>query len=135
VNIVKGVFKAHPELLSDAKAKNLFTYINTIPSGVVSYDRIYAFSIQQDVYLESLQKIVARNKAAANPGGTAVNVAEAGGDCSWWCPLGCGSDWGCCGNYSGCCYYATVACYVHDAICTSCTPAWFCLPGCVPDKS
>lgn len=133
VNTVKGVFQAHPELLNNAKGKNLFAYINTIPSGTVSYDKIYSFSVQQDVYLESLQKIVVRNKAVAS--GIDVNVAEAAGGCAWWCPLGCGSDWGCCGNYSGCCLYASLECYVHDAICTNCTPAWFCLPGCVPDKA
>lgn len=57
------------------------------------------------------------------------------GNCGWWCPIGCGSDHGCCGNYSGCCLYRNIMCYVHDKLCTDCNPSWFCLPGCVPDSS
>lgn len=56
------------------------------------------------------------------------------GDCAWWCPLGCGSDHGCCGNYSGCCLYVHPICHIHDKMCIHWKPAWFCLPGCKPDK-
>ncbi len=59
---------------------------------------------------------------------------QTNGDCSSWCILGCGSDHGCCGNYSGCCLYRSLACYIHDRMCSECTPAWFCGPGCKPDK-
>ena len=45
-----------------------------------------------------------------------------------------GSDHGCCGNYSGPCWYWHPICWVHDKMCTDCTPAWFCLPGCKPDQ-
>ena len=43
-----------------------------------------------------------------------------------------GNQWGCCGNYSGCCWYKSIICLAHDYYCQTCTPRWFCLPGCVP---
>ncbi|RXQ87770.1 hypothetical protein EO244_16110 [Ancylomarina salipaludis] len=49
---------------------------------------------------------------------------------SWW-PSG--SAHGCCGNYSGPCYYGHPICYIHDVMCITCTPRWFCFSGCVPD--
>lgn len=48
------------------------------------------------------------------------------------CWILCGGDCGCCGNYEGQCYYANDICYVHDYLCESCEPAWFCLSGCQP---
>lgn len=48
----------------------------------------------------------------------------------WW-PSG--SSHGCCGNYSGPCYYWHPVCYVHDRMCSTCTPRWFCFDGCNPD--
>lgn len=45
-----------------------------------------------------------------------------------------GSSHGCCGNYSEPCLHFHWACYVHDKLFTRCTPRWFCLSGCVPDK-
>lgn len=48
------------------------------------------------------------------------------------CPLGLGSQWGCCGNYSGCCWYWTYLCFMHDVACIDCEP-WHCGPGCEPD--
>lgn len=49
-----------------------------------------------------------------------------------WCPLGQGSDLGCCGNYSGCCWFAHPACLWHDIDCWSCDK-WYCFDGCVPE--
>jgi hypothetical protein len=54
------------------------------------------------------------------------------GNCAWWCPIGCGSDHGCCGNYEGCCLYKHILCYIHDKICVNCVPKDLCLPGCKP---
>ncbi len=53
-------------------------------------------------------------------------------DVAKWCPLGQGSDLGCCGNYSGCCWYRNTACLAHDLVClgTGCEPTWFCGPDC-----
>ncbi|RLJ77216.1 hypothetical protein [Pedobacter alluvionis] len=50
----------------------------------------------------------------------------------WW-PSG--SDHGCCGNYVGACKFWHPICYIHDKICKRCTPKWFCLGGCIPDKN
>ncbi|MBE5321262.1 hypothetical protein IM793_19025 [Pedobacter sp. MR2016-19] len=50
----------------------------------------------------------------------------------WW-PSG--SDHGCCGNYVGSCKVWHPICYIHDKICKKCTPRWFCLGGCIPDKT
>ncbi|WP_146185951.1 hypothetical protein [Flavobacterium album] len=62
-----------------------------------------------------------------------ATVTMNAGDCSGWCLIGCGSDWGCCGNYTGCCVYSSALCLAHDLACTECTPAWLCLSGCKPD--
>ncbi len=48
------------------------------------------------------------------------------------CFLLCGGDCGCCANYEGQCYYAAPICYVHDYLCQSCSPSWFCFSGCQP---
>jgi hypothetical protein len=45
-----------------------------------------------------------------------------------------GSDCGCCGNYEGQCWFASANCLVHDLICQSCKPRWFCFSGCKPTK-
>lgn len=42
-----------------------------------------------------------------------------------------GGQCGCCGNYSGPCVYWSSVCLVHDYQCQSCSPRWYCLPGCV----
>ena len=44
-----------------------------------------------------------------------------------------GSTRGCCGNYSGPCTYYSPICHIHDALCSTCSPRWFCFSGCVPD--
>ncbi|MEG4904453.1 hypothetical protein [Microcoleus sp. F10-A1] len=45
-----------------------------------------------------------------------------------------GSSCGCCGNYSGTCWFASVNCLVHDFMCQTCRPRWFCFSGCVPSR-
>lgn len=42
-----------------------------------------------------------------------------------WCPIGLGTDLGCCGNYSGCCWYASDLCLIHDVACLTCSE-WYC---------
>ncbi len=44
-----------------------------------------------------------------------------------------GSSHGCCGNYSGPCMFWHPVCHLHDALCSNCSPRWFCLSGCIPD--
>lgn len=127
VDIIKRVFKRHPELLQDFKAKNLFNYINTTKKEFLPYVEIYSFSFPQDKYLQTLDAIYSKNNQNTN--GNRELVAN----CGWYCLLGCGTDPGCCGNYSGCCLLSSLACLIHDEICSSCEPAWFCLSGCVPD--
>jgi hypothetical protein len=130
VALIKDVFAQHPDLMQQPKAVKLLAYINTVKEETISYDKIYAFSVSKQDYLQTLNNILVRNNPPP-PTGTIGTDVVAG--CAWWCPLGCGSDWGCCGNYSGCCLYASVECYIHDAICTNCEPRWFCFSGCVPD--
>jgi hypothetical protein len=43
-----------------------------------------------------------------------------------------GHDCGCCGNYDGPCLFWSVNCLAHDYMCQTCSPSWFCLPGCQP---
>lgn len=50
------------------------------------------------------------------------------------CFILCGGDCGCCGNYIGQCYYAHGGCFIHDYLCESCTPRWFCFSGCKPSS-
>ncbi len=134
VRLIKDIFKSHPDLLSSSKNKQVYDYINSVTDSTISFDKIYEFSIHKDVYLKTLSNIVDRNKINytknIQTNGTKTTKAS---DCAWWCPLGCGSDWGCCGNYSGCCFYASLECYIHDRMCGDCTPRWFCFSGCVPD--
>ncbi len=127
VDLIKKVFKRHPDLIQDFKAKNLFNYIDTTNKDYLSYDKIYSFSVPKEKYLQALDIIYSKNNQKN------IAAKELVADCAWWCPLGCGSDHGCCGNYSGCCLLWSVNCLIHDEICSSCEPAWFCLPGCVPD--
>ena len=51
-----------------------------------------------------------------------------------FCPWIHGSETCCCGNYDFTCLYCSAACCVHDLLCRCCRPAWFCLPGCKPER-
>ena len=130
VALIKDVYLKHPELIEDIKARKLYDFINNTNEDFLSYDKIYSFSIKKEDYLKSLDNIVMRNKSMNSSQNRESQVAS---DCSWWCPLGCGSDWGCCANYSGCCFYRSIECYIHDRLCSDCEPRWFCFSGCVPD--
>ncbi len=118
--IIMGVFNAHPELLNDTSYSNLYNYVDGSSSSSFSYDKIYYFKTNKIAYIQTLNNII-------NNGNTL-------GNCSWWCPVGCGSDWGCCGNYSGCCLYWNFNCLVHDALCTNCWPPKYCFRRCIPDR-
>ncbi len=131
VNLIKNIYKIHPELIKDNKNQKFLSYINSVKNDSLAFDKIYSFFIDKQDYLKSLDNIVARNNSLSSA--TAVSASELDNGCAWWCPLGCGTDRGCCGNYSGCCYYTSLLCYIHDAVCTNCTPRWFCFSGCVPD--
>lgn len=131
VKLIKNLYKTHPELIKDLKSEKLLNFINSTQSDLLSFDKIYSFYISKDNFLKSLDNIFSRNNPSSD--NKTTSIAELSGDCSWWCPLGCGTDWGCCGNYSGCCLYSNTICYIHDAICTNCQPRWFCFSGCVPD--
>lgn len=102
----------------DTGTINLINFLNSTTDTEIRFDDYYNFYVPKENFKYFI-------------GST---ISAAGGDCAWWCPLGCGSDWGCCGNYSGCCLFASPECWIHDAMCTKCKPAWFCLPGCKPDK-
>ena len=101
----------------DSSTTALKSFLNNTSLQKINYETYYSFYVTPDNFDTFVN-----------------NVAQTNGDCSSWCPLGCGSDHGCCGNYSGCCLYWDIHCYIHDKLCVNCTPSWFCLPGCKPDK-
>lgn len=80
----------------------------------ISFDKIYSFYGSKQQYIESLNNLKNGNQ---NRG----------------CIFGQGSSHGCCGNYAGCCYFWHVGCWIHDKQCGTCSPEWYCLPGCVED--
>jgi hypothetical protein len=129
-DLVLSIFRDHPDLLSVPRNQQIHAMINSSQKEQFGFDEIYAFSMERSVFLETLQLMrnKQQNERIPNEG------RSQGGGCAWWCPIGCGSDWGCCGNYSGCCLYASLECYIHDRICSNCEPRWFCFNGCVPDK-
>ncbi|MEL1242648.1 hypothetical protein AAEO56_00125 [Flavobacterium sp. DGU11] len=117
--------KENVELLESEMSKynfasdlNLLNFIRNTDREQITYDEFYSFYVPADDFHDFVE---------------GATVAMNAGDCSGWCPIGCGSDWGCCGNYTGCCVYSSGACLAHDLACTECTPAWFCLSGCKPD--
>lgn len=101
---------------------NLANYLNQTSEEQINFDKLNSFNYSKADYMAMLENI----KENSNP-----NLQGRGG-CGWYCPIGCGSDHGCCGNYSGCCIYRHLACYVHDKICIDCEYEDFCLPGCKP---
>ncbi len=123
-NIKAAIQSAQDEnlaFLKHSSSKLLINYINNTQDEYVRFDKVYSFFVEKDKFIYALEYTQNYNN----------NGPEKG--CGWWCPLGCGTDWGCCGNYSGCCWYWDILCYIHDKQCTNCTPSWYCLPGCVPD--
>ncbi|RKE92332.1 hypothetical protein [Ichthyenterobacterium magnum] len=101
----------------DSSTNNLITFLSTYEEQTISYNKYYSFYVTNEDFQIFIN----------------YQTASSSGNCAWWCPLGGGSDHGCCGNYSGCCLYWHAACYIHDKMCSDCKPSWFCLPGCVPD--
>lgn len=101
----------------DSKTLELISFLDTYTEETIRFDDYYSFYVDKNDFNLFVS-----------------NMITSSGGCAWWCPLGCGSDHGCCGNYSGCCLYWHPGCYVHDKMCTNCKPEWFCLPGCKPDK-
>ncbi len=97
---------------------NMVNFIRETGKKQITYDELYSFYVDKDDYYNFIEN--------------SVTVMHAD-DCSGWCLIGCGSDWGCCGNYTGCCVFSSATCLAHDLACTECKPAWFCLSGCVPD--
>lgn len=124
-NVIKDAINKNKDAFLDASSLSLKKYLNTTTKEFIPFDKLYSFYIDKDLYLKTLDLI--KNKD------NTVDKLAIAGDCAWWCPLGCGSAWGCCGNYSGCCLYSNPLCLIHDAICTNCEPAGFCLDGCIPD--
>ncbi len=125
VNIIKKTIAKNKDVFLDSSSLSLTKYLDTTSEEVISFEKLYRFYIDKELYLKTLDLIKNGNQEKSS------QVAR--GDCAWWCPLGCGSDWGCCSNYSGCCLYTHPLCYIHDAFCTSCAYTW-CFGGCVPDS-
>lgn len=123
VSILKEISNSKSEVLFGKQGgdqKVFKKYINGYLGNnedYISFDKFYSFFVSKERY-KAAMKVLEEDKDSF----------------SERCWFGQGSSHGCCGNYKGCCYYWHVACYVHDKMCTKCEPAWFCLPGCKPDK-
>jgi hypothetical protein len=102
----------------DNQTSNLINYLNNNSNNTINFKDYYDFYISNEDFENFIETV----------------QYQTSGDCSDSCLLGCGSDHGCCGNYEGCCLFWSLACYIHDRTCSDCTPAWYCLPGCKPDK-
>ena len=124
VNVIKSTINKNKDAFSDSNSIALTEYLNSTSEKFISFDKLYGFYVEKELYSKTLDLI--KNKDNAKD-------TQTRGDCAWWCPLGCGSSWGCCGNYSGCCLYSNPLCLIHDVLCTNCTPDWACFSGCVPD--
>jgi len=95
---------------------NLVNFINNSTQDFVTFDVLYSFYTSKIDFKEHI----------------AEKVVYKAGDCSKWCAIGCGTDWGCCGSYTGCCYYSSAFCLWHDLECTNCDK-WHCGWDCKPD--
>lgn len=100
----------------DQSSIALLDFLNNTSEQIIDYPTYYDFYLARDDYDAFIENYLQNDR-----------------NCSKWCPIGCGTDHGCCGNYQGCCLYRHVACLIHDGLCTNCKPAYFCLPGCKPD--
>lgn len=129
-NMLLSIFEEHQDLFTTERNRRIYEMVQQSAAEEISFDKVYAYSMSGQDLLRTMERIV--------NGGVVHQLTdakkEAARDCAWWCPLGCGTDWGCCGNYSGCCFYASLECYIHDRLCSNCEPRWFCFEGCVPDK-
>ena len=114
--------------ITDNNSLQLLQYLDTTKKTTIRFDDYYNFYIKKEVFKNFISEKIKNDTSNIN---YKINAKK---NCAWWCPLGCGSDHGCCGNYTGCCLFWSMACFIHDELCVSCKPAWFCLPGCKPDK-
>lgn len=96
---------------------NMVNFIKNSTQASVTFDKLYSFYASKADFKQHI----------------ADKAAFKAGDCSKWCIIGCGSDWGCCSNYKGCCYYSSQLCFVHDLMCTECFSKELCGPQCKPD--
>lgn len=96
----------------DQATSDLISFLNGTTEQEVRFDEVYNFYFPKNLYIQMLED---KTSSQSNP----TPNANRGG-CAWYCPLGCGSDHGCCANYSGCCLYRSVLCYAHDVLCTDC---------------
>jgi hypothetical protein len=101
--------------------------------NTISIDKVFDFIESKEHFME---RIGIAYDYISNTGKARVSGAVRSKLVVEWCPLGKGSDWGCCGNYEGCCYYKNILCYLHDAACSAsnCQPVEICFSGCKPDK-
>lgn len=121
--IIELINEKNESLMSKSEKDVFKEYITPLISndkGVVSFDKFFTFFVSKERYESSLSLLKKSNNKKLSSKG--------------WCLLGQGSSHGCCGNYKGYCYYWHEACYVHDKLCKTCTPRWFCFSGCVPDE-
>ena len=136
---VQSVLKSHPEIKDDKRTLELNAFISNFKNDIIPFDQIYFLSVDKQRYIQFLDNIP--NKTRSNlklksartiRNIQGLQVSEC--DCAWWCPMGCGCEWGCCSNYEGCCLYWAGICLIHDAMYTCCDSEYVdCFSGCVKD--
>ncbi len=110
LNAYEDEFGSHFEI------SNVRSFLYTQTSDTLTYNELFNVFTPLETYKSMIDSMI------VNP----FNI------CEIICPLGCGSDIGCCGNYLSCCIYKHRLCEIHDRICsfTDCEPTWFCGPMC-----
>lgn len=116
VSEVKTIIENSPSEFSDNESQSLLNFLTNTTEQTFNFKELYSKYVSIEDYNASLE-----------------NLRNSGSNTQSRCWLGLGSSHGCCGNYDGCCYYVNPICHIHDAMCSDCSPRWFCLSGCVPD--
>lgn len=114
-NLAAALDQYEAEFGQTPDATAIKQYVQSFQGSAIPFTNVYELLVSAEEFEEAV-----------------VNIQNGSGDCAWWCPLGCGTDHGCCGNYKGCCFYRHIACYIHDKMCINCEPPWFCGPQCQP---
>ena len=119
ISEITNIIERNSTIFGDTSSKELLRYLKQNNNEIVTFKEVYGFYYPLDKYNDSLE--------------SSSNVNGKGKKATSFCLLGSGSDHGCCGNYEGCCYYVNPICHIHDKLCVTCKPRWFCFSGCVPD--
>ena len=128
-SVIRDVINSNPDLFKDQSSQLLISYINSISDEEIPFEKFYSFYVDNKNFKTAVHNIA--NEISPDKEQES-ELEKKQKSCAWWCPMGCGTDWGCCGNYSGCCFFTAPICYIHDGGCSfsKCQPRWICFPGC-----